>query len=190
MTDVRGEKRAIVRTLALFGGILAVVAIDIGTDYTQGVSMAHVLVEGAIAVLALTGMALLGRRYRRLQKSARRLEEQLANSREEADRWRREAEEALEGLGEAIDRQFERWELTPAEREVALFLLKGFSHKQIAEHRNVSDRTVRQQAHSVYEKADLSGRAQLSAFFLEDLLVPSLEYDRPPEDEDGDASAG
>ena len=36
---------------------------------------------------------------------------------EEADRWRSETHEVLEGLGAAIDRQFRRWALTEAERE-------------------------------------------------------------------------
>jgi len=36
----------------------------------------------------------------------------------------------------------------------------------------VSERTVREQARSVYAKSGLTGRASLSAFFLEDLLAP------------------
>ena len=39
-------------------------------------------------------------------------------ARREAQRYREEAAEALKGLGEAIEKQFIRWELTPAEREV------------------------------------------------------------------------
>ena len=35
-----------------------------------------------------------------------------------------------------------------------------------------SERTVRQHAVSVYRKSGLAGRAELSAFFLEDLLLP------------------
>lgn len=35
-----------------------------------------------------------------------------------------------------------------------------------------SERTIRAQARSIYAKAGLSGRAALSAFFLEDLLAP------------------
>ena len=35
-----------------------------------------------------------------------------------------------------------------------------------------SERTIRAQAQSLYSKAGLSGRASLSAFFLEDLLAP------------------
>jgi DNA-binding NarL/FixJ family response regulator len=76
------------------------------------------------------------------------------------------------GLGEAIEAQFSRWNLTEAEREVALLLLKGLSLKEIAAVRASTERTVRAQAHSLYSKAELTGRAALSAFFLEDLLAP------------------
>jgi len=66
-----------------------------------------------------------------------------------------------------------RWrQSTPAEREIALFILKGLSAKEIADLRDTSERTIRQQAQAIYSKANLSGRAALSAFFLEDLLVP------------------
>jgi DNA-binding NarL/FixJ family response regulator len=65
------------------------------------------------------------------------------------------AEKALEGLGRAIDRQFDAWGLTPAEREVALLILKGHGHKQIAGLTGRSERTVRQRAVAVYDKAGL-----------------------------------
>jgi hypothetical protein len=35
---------------------------------------------------------------------------------------------------------------------------------------------VRQQALGIYGKAGLSGRADLAAFFLEDLLLPSVRH--------------
>ena len=86
--------------------------------------------------------------------------------------WRDETRALLRGLGEAIDRQFLTWNLTDAERDVGLLLLKGLSLKEIAAVRVTSERTIRAQARSVYAKAGLSGRAALSAFFLEDLLAP------------------
>jgi len=46
------------------------------------------------------------------------------------------------------------------------------SHREVAAVRKVSERTARQQAQEVYRKAGLAGRSELSAFFLEDLLVP------------------
>jgi DNA-binding NarL/FixJ family response regulator len=57
--------------------------------------------------------------------------------------------------------------------------LKGLSHKEIAEVRRTSERTVRQQAREVYGKAQLAGRAELSAFFLEDLFLPAEQRDTP-----------
>ena len=60
-----------------------------------------------------------------------------------------------------------------AEEEVGLLLLKGLSMKEIADLRGTSERTAREQAGAVYAKAGLSGRAELSAFFLEDLLPPA-----------------
>lgn len=69
----------------------------------------------------------------------------------------------------------------------ALLLLKGLSHKVIAEVRATSERTVRQQALAVYRKAGLAGRAELAAFFLEDLLLPGGGGRAPPS---GGGSAG
>jgi len=86
--------------------------------------------------------------------------------------WRDETRTLLKGLGEAIDRQFLAWKLTEAERDVGLLILKGLSLKEIAAARVTSERTIRTQARSIYAKAGLSGRAALSAFFLEDLLAP------------------
>ncbi|MCB0345150.1 MAG: helix-turn-helix transcriptional regulator [Bdellovibrionales bacterium] len=95
----------------------------------------------------------------------------MVSAREDAKKWRAETASLLTGLGQAIDVQFEEWRLTDAEKEVGLLLLKGLSHKEIAEIRSTSEKTVRQQAASLYGKAALEGRAQLSAFFLEDLLL-------------------
>lgn len=78
-----------------------------------------------------------------------------------------------EGLGNLIERQFSQWSLSGAEAEVALLLLKGLSLKEIAELRETSERTTRKQAQAIYRKASIAGRAELSAFFLEDLLSPA-----------------
>jgi DNA-binding CsgD family transcriptional regulator len=86
--------------------------------------------------------------------------------------WRGETRLLLKGLGEAIDRQFSTWKLSEAERQIGLLILKGLSLKEIAGVRFTSERTIRAQARSIYAKAGLSGRAALSAFFLEDLLAP------------------
>ena len=72
-----------------------------------------------------------------------------------------------------MSRQFQDWGLTPAEEDVALLLLKGKSHKEIAAATGRSERTVRQHAVAAYHKAGLGGRAELAAYFLGDLNLPN-----------------
>jgi DNA-binding CsgD family transcriptional regulator len=96
----------------------------------------------------------------------------LAMRQAERDSWRESANQVLAGLGQAIDGQFRAWQLTPTEREIALRLLQGHGHKSIAADTGRSERTVRQHAVMIYHKAGLGGRAELAAFFLQDLRVP------------------
>jgi len=134
--------------------------------------MALELLEIVPAVLTSVGVVLLFRLSQRQRDEQRTLVRDLEVARAQGQRWRAEARTFLNGIGEAMDAQFSRWHLTEAEREVALLLLKGLSLKEIASVRATTERTVRAQARSLYSKAGLTGRAALSAFFLEDLLVP------------------
>jgi DNA-binding CsgD family transcriptional regulator len=86
----------------------------------------------------------------------------------------RAQEAALEvargALSDVIDRQFQDWALTPAERDVGFLALKGLDVAEIAELRGAAQGTVRAQLTRIYSKAGVSGRAQFAAFFVEDLL--------------------
>jgi DNA-binding CsgD family transcriptional regulator len=84
----------------------------------------------------------------------------------------------LEDLAVAIDREFTKWDLTDAERNVALMLLQGLSHREIATARGTNEGTVRQQALAIYRKAGLTGRSSLAAFFLEGLALPDRAASR------------
>jgi len=123
-------------------------------------------------VLSLACLAMMWRLVRASRSQARALEMALDASRADVVAWRSKAAGTLQGLGALIDRQFDAWALSPAEREVGILLLKGLSLKDIAVTRETTERTARQQALAVYHKAGLAGRAELSAFFLEDLLLP------------------
>lgn len=159
----------------LFAVIAGLIAADIAADYGSGTATSHLLTEAAVMALALAGAATLWQQFRSARAQAAQLSVDLAAARQEAERFRNEAREALRGLGEAIDRQFARWQLTPAEREVGLLLLKGLSHKEVAAARSTSETTIRQQALAIYRKSDLRNRSELSAFFLEDLLLPAAQ---------------
>jgi DNA-binding NarL/FixJ family response regulator len=130
------------------------------------------ILQLALLVGCTVTSALLVLRVQAQEEESLLLRRDLESIHARSERWRQETALHLRELGAAIQAQFEAWGLTPAEQEVGLLLLKGFSHKEIARLRNTSEITIRQQAASVYRKAELSGRAALSAFFLDELLLP------------------
>lgn len=158
-------------------GILCVVAtlvgFDILTDSREGVVLWHILIEGTIGIIALMGVFYLLSGSFRLR---RRLDQEIADFsafKKEAAAWRAESRKCIDGLSQAIDLQLSKWKLTVAEKEVAFLLLKGLSLKEVADVRNTSEKTARVQSMAIYAKAGISGRSELSAFFLEDLLSPA-----------------
>jgi DNA-binding CsgD family transcriptional regulator len=158
---------------AVAGGVALFMGLELLEE--PGMSAGAMALEfvGIIPVVLMSvGVAVLFRVSYRQREEQLTLIRDLEIARLQGQRWRAEARSLLNGLGDAIDIQFSRWNLTEAEREVALLLLKGLSLKEIAAVRATSERTIRAQAQSLYSKAGLSGRASLSAFFLEDLLAP------------------
>ncbi|MBT8405800.1 MAG: helix-turn-helix transcriptional regulator [Gemmatimonadetes bacterium] len=175
-TNAHPEPPALPSGLLFAIVVLTLVAVLVGTDLIldgrSGAEPLHLVLEGALMVLSAGAAARLWWHLRRARRSVVLLERDVGHARAEAARWRDETSELLDGLGASIARQFDRWTLTNAERSVALLLLKGLSHREVARVRQTSERTVRQQARNVYRKAGLTGRSELSAFFLEDLLLP------------------
>ncbi len=159
----------------LVSGILLLVAIggavDLVLDRPERWLSAHVLVEVSLMAISLTFSIVLWRAWWMATRQLARATRAVADRQAERDAWKRSAETALAGFGAAVERQFAAWALTPVEREIALLLLKGHGHKQIAAQTGRGERTVRQHAVSVYEKSGLGGRAELAAFFLEGLIL-------------------
>lgn len=149
-------------------------ATDLYFDAPRDWFTPHVLIEVTL-MLVSGGVALyLWRQWARAAAGLTLARAAALERAAERDAWRQRAEAALDGLGHAIDEQFAAWGLTPSEREVALLVLKGHGHKQIAAATQRSERTVRQHAVAVYQKSGLGGRAELAAFFLEGLMLPSV----------------
>lgn len=180
-----GSERVLFRTVIALFGLVALLAIgDLLADSDGGSSLGHLVTEGAIVVAGGFGIVAAARHIRRLRAAesqalaeVRSLDERLAATRIQAERWLRETRELRQGLGLAIDRQLDAWALTRAEKEIALLLLKGLSHKQVAAARSVGEATVRQQARAIYQKANVDGRHDLAAYFLEGLLAPPGDVD-------------
>lgn len=77
-------------------------------------------------------------------------------------------------LFNVMNKQFSDWKLSPTEHDVALLLIKGLSMKEIAEVRQVKEKTVRQQATQIYAKSGYAGRHELAAHFIEDLILNDI----------------
>jgi len=165
--------RFVATIITLLGVIVVLITWDLWVDYSKGAGGFHVSIESIVLLLAAGGIGILLSWLYRERVSAHALKRDLSEVRRESVRWREDSRILIEGLGTAIQQQFTSWELTEAEADVALLLLKGLSLKEVAALRETSDRTVREQARCVYRKAGLSGRSGLSAFFLEDLLLPA-----------------
>lgn len=138
----------------------------------------------AIAMLltigAAVGVGVVAQRLQAQHEEKQALIRDLAVARAEGNGWRAKVRSHLAGLKAGMDIQFQKWDLTAAEREVGLLILKGLSHKEIAALRATTEATVRQQAQSIYRKANLPGKTAFSAFFLEDLFAPEQVIDDFP----------
>ncbi len=174
MDDEVDSRMRVVLALALVAIIVGGIA-DLIMDNPESWLSFHVFFELLMIAGAVVMVTTLWLGWRRSERSAAALRASLTVQRDERDRWQASARSALEGLGRAIDAQFVDWHLTPSEREVALLLLKGYGHKQIAGLTGRGERTVRQHAGVVYQKSGLGGRAELAAYFLQDLILPEPE---------------
>jgi DNA-binding CsgD family transcriptional regulator len=174
MDWTRGRGRQILIAGAV-GTFVLLLGLEVVKEDEEELTVAELLTE-AVSIALLVGcsacVALLSSRLREQEADNLDLRDKVARIRESDAQWRADLADHFQELGAAIQRQFAAWGCTQAEQEVGLLLLKGFSHKEIARIRGASEATIRQQATSVYHKAELSGRAALSAYFLEELLLP------------------
>lgn len=158
--------------VSILSAVFILVTTDIVSDSKEGVDFWHLLLEGSMGLLSLFGIFYILRDSFHTKKNLFETNQKFSAYREEAEVWKTASKKFLEGLSSAIDEQLNKWGLTAAEKEVAFLLLKGLSLKEIAAARNTTEKTARVQSTAIYAKAGLSSRSELSAFFLEDLLVP------------------
>lgn len=88
------------------------------------------------------------------------------------DHWKNQSARFIQEFQDYIYTHFTNWGFTDAEKDIGILLLKGLSLKEVASIRGVTEKTIRNQTLAIYSKSSLSGRHELSAFFLEELLKP------------------
>lgn len=165
---LESERRYIAAILAL---VLLLVGLDLAFDYQQGADIVHMVVEVGLSALAAFGIYILLRQQSDTQRSLKVSRKEAEHNSQQAELWKSKSRAFIEGLSQTIDDQLSAWSLSKSEKEIALLLLKGLSTKEISEIRGTSEKTIRGQAVSIYAKAGLTGRSELAAFFLEDLLT-------------------
>ena len=114
------------------------------------------IIEVLVAIGLFSGVLLGAVMLRRAIRSEERANEKLRR--------------ASGAFMDMLEQTFDAWSLTPAERDVALFSVKGFSIAEIAALRGVSEGTVKAQTNAIYRKAGVSGRTQLLALFIDQVV--------------------
>jgi DNA-binding CsgD family transcriptional regulator len=114
------------------------------------------LMEIGASLGLVLGVVVGGMMLRRALRDRHRAEEQL-----------RRASGAFMDL---LQERFAEWALTPSEKDVALFAIKGLSTAEIAALRSTSEGTVKAQTNAIYRKAGVTGRPQLLSLFIDDLM--------------------
>ena len=130
---------------------------DIIIDVVKGdESPLHLIIEGFVFLTTSVFFTYEVFRVTQLSKDLRKEQDKVAR---------------LSGeLSQVIQNDFETWKLSESEKEVAILLIKGLSMNEIGELRGVKEKTVRQQATSIYTKSKCPNRHELAAKFIEDLL--------------------
>lgn len=141
---------------AVQGACAVFFVVDAGGDFfTEGVSAISVL-EAAVALTLCLSTVLSLR--------------ELAYARAAAARASRALALAKGAFAEVVEARFADWALSPAEADVAMFLLKGMDAGEIAVLRGSAEGTVRAQLAAVYRKSGVSSRTQFAAIFLDELM--------------------
>lgn len=167
-------------SLFLFISLFVIALVDIVLDWkTMGGWNAHIIVEllfGLISLLVFFGLIVFYLREKhRFDDKQRVLKETLQKAHDDLSESKQQNRKLMGEFGKLLEEQFEQWKLTKSEKEVALLLIKGLSLDEIAGVRETKERTVRQQASSLYKKAGLSGRHELVGYFFEDLLLQAYD---------------
>ncbi len=117
----------------------------------------HEAIEIMATIGLILGMVLGGLLIRNLLRQRQRSEQMLRAAAGE--------------FHQMVLERFDDWGLTPSERDVAYFMLKGLSNAEIATLRETSEGTIKAQSTAVFRKAGVTGRAQLLSGFIEEVMA-------------------
>lgn len=83
----------------------------------------------------------------------------------------RELDAASGAFQAVIEQHFDDWQLTDAERDVALLSIKGVPISEIAVMRQTQTGTIKAQNAAIYRKSGVSSRTELVTVMIEEMIL-------------------
>lgn len=161
------------KTAAIITVLLLVMtsnAFDLVMDFTRHEPIWHLIEEIIVISLAIGLIVYLTKELKQKKYAMQTLIEELKTTERSLTQSTTFINNARKEYSEIIHQQFDEWQLSQSQQQIALLLLKGLSFNEIAAIRDTKEKTVRQQASEIYKKADVAGRHAFSAWFFEDFL--------------------
>lgn len=121
----------------------------------------HLAFETAATLSLLVAIAIEGRIVMDLLRKKMDLEQSLHHASAEVEA--------------VINAQFEAWRLSPAETDIALFLVKGLGTQEIAEMRGSAEGTIKAHFNAIFRKAGVHSRTELLSVLIDLLLGSRLD---------------
>ena len=121
----------------------------------------HLLFEAFAVLVLVVSIKQMSEYTKHLQENSNRQQLSLYHLRQDFD--------------DLVQNKFEHWQLTQAEADVALLVLRGLTTEQIAELRGVAKGTIKVQAHNAMQKAGVGSRVELMSIFLEEFMDVGLK---------------
>jgi DNA-binding CsgD family transcriptional regulator len=78
---------------------------------------------------------------------------------------------ASTAVHDVIEAHFDDWRLSPSERDVAMFLVKGLNTAEIAGMRGCAEGTVKTHLNAIYRKSGTRSRGELLSVIIDSLMA-------------------
>lgn len=128
----------------------------IASSAPSGLDLTHLFFEVSSAGALILAIRILVRQLRWLQTRNTRQSESLSFLRGEMDSF--------------VQGKFDEWSLTSAERDIAMYMLKGLSIAEIAAARSTAEGTVKAQTSKIFRKTGVASRMELMSLFMDEFL--------------------
>lgn len=134
-------------------------------EFSQ-LQVAHLLTEFLAVVLLFFGFAIARKTALRLRDERNSEHETLVSLKGQFDR--------------ILNRHFDDWCLTPAQRDIALLTIRGLRIAEIAKARGSAEGTIKSHMSAIFRAAGVSTRSELTGMFMDEFLDHGAEAQADP----------